>query len=206
MRGAAATLPAHSVTGFAAFDALRQWLSRFPLSIIQLMGRVGVGAVFFKAGLLKYSSWEFTVQLFRDEYKLPLIDPVVAARISMAQELTIPIFLFLGLATRARDAPIAWHDPGDSDLRLPQRVQRSPDVGLDSPSPSHAWPWRFLFGLSHRTLCGLTAPPHDPDLVCFLQGRITCSQACARCFERHSSVVMLGSSQIAPGAVLGHEA
>ena len=32
----------------------RAWLARFPLSILLLAGRIGVGATFFKAGLLKY--------------------------------------------------------------------------------------------------------------------------------------------------------
>ena len=93
-------------TGIAWFDGLRRWLARFPLSIIQLAGRIGVGAVFFKAGLLKYNSWEFTVLLFRDEYKVPLLGPAVAARVAMIQELTIPIFLFLGLATRLVTLPL----------------------------------------------------------------------------------------------------
>jgi putative oxidoreductase len=103
----AAVIPTQpSLTGIAWFDALREWLARFPLSIIQLAGRIGVGAVFFKAGLLKYNSWEFTVLLFRDEYKVPLLDPAVAARIAMVQELTIPILLFLGLATRLATIPL----------------------------------------------------------------------------------------------------
>jgi putative oxidoreductase len=106
MRDAAAVLPEESATGVASFDSLCQWLSRFPLSIIQLAGRVGVGAVFFKAGLLKFKSWDFTVLLFRDEFKVPLLDPAVAARIAMVQELTIPIFLFLGLATRLATLPL----------------------------------------------------------------------------------------------------
>ena len=82
------------------------WLARFPLSIIQLAGRIGVGATFFKAGLLKYQSWEFTVRLFQEEYRVPLLDPAVAARIAMVQELTIPILLFLGLATRIATIPL----------------------------------------------------------------------------------------------------
>ena len=94
------------MTRFAWFDSLREWLSRFPLSIIQLAGRIGVGATFLKAGLLKYNSWDFTIKLFRDEYKVPLLDPVVAARIAMVQELTIPFFLFLGLATRLATLPL----------------------------------------------------------------------------------------------------
>jgi putative oxidoreductase len=106
MSNATAVLPSESATGIIWFDGLRQWLARFPMSIIQLAGRIGVGAVFFKAGLLKYNSFEFTVLLFRDEYKVPLLDPALAARIAMIQELTIPIFLFLGLATRLATLPL----------------------------------------------------------------------------------------------------
>jgi putative oxidoreductase len=93
-------------TGVDWLDATRMWLARFPLSIIQLAGRIGVGATFFKAGLLKYQSWEFTVRLFQEEYRVPLLDPAVAARIAMVQELTIPILLFLGLATRIATLPL----------------------------------------------------------------------------------------------------
>ncbi len=105
MNDSPAVLPLPT-TGIAWFDRLRGWLARFPLSIIQLAGRVGVGTVFLKAGLLKYNSPEFTVLLFRDEYRVPLLDPAVAARIAMTQELTIPIFLFLGLATRIATLPL----------------------------------------------------------------------------------------------------
>ena len=88
------------------FDALRTQLARFPLSIILLAGRIGVGATFFKAGLLKYNSFEFTVRLFAEEYKVPFLDPAVAARMAMVQELTIPILLFAGLATRVATLPL----------------------------------------------------------------------------------------------------
>jgi putative oxidoreductase len=87
-------------------DAVRARLARFPLSIIQLAGRVGVGVTFFKAGLLKYNSWELTVKLFEDEYRVPVLDAAVAARIAMIQELTIPILLFVGLATRIATVPL----------------------------------------------------------------------------------------------------
>jgi putative oxidoreductase len=93
-------------TGIAWVDATRRWLARFPLSIVLLAGRIGVGATFFRAGLLKYNSFEFAVKLFQDEYRLPLIDPAVAARLSMLQELSIPILLFLGLATRLATIPL----------------------------------------------------------------------------------------------------
>jgi putative oxidoreductase len=62
--------------------------------------------VFFKAGLLKYESWEMTLMLFAQEYKVPLLPPELAARMAMVQELTIPILLFLGLATRLATVPM----------------------------------------------------------------------------------------------------
>lgn len=91
---------------YETWTRLRDTLARFPLSIIQLAGRIGVGATFFKAGLLKYQSWEFTVKLFQDEYRVPLLDPAVVGRIAMVQKLTIPILLFVGLATRLATLPL----------------------------------------------------------------------------------------------------
>jgi putative oxidoreductase len=88
------------------FVAIRGWLQRFPISVILLAMRIGVGSVFFKAGLLKYQSFEFAVKLFEDEYKVPILSPIVAARITMFNELTWPVFLFLGLATRFATVPI----------------------------------------------------------------------------------------------------
>lgn len=87
---------------FALFDRL----DRIPLSLLLLLARVGVGMVFFKAGLLKYESFEFTVLLFRDEYKVPLLDPEFGARLAMIQELTIPVLLFIGLGTRFATLPL----------------------------------------------------------------------------------------------------
>jgi putative oxidoreductase len=88
------------------FSALTARLELFPLSILQLAMRLGVGAVFFRSGLLKIDSWQFTVQLFRDEYKVPLLDPVLAAQAATALELGVPPLLFLGLATRLATLPL----------------------------------------------------------------------------------------------------
>lgn len=105
MRNATLVPPRESI-GIVWFDRARERLATFPLSIIQLTMRIGVGAVFFKAGLLKYNSPEFTVLLFRDEYKVPLLAPEVAARLATINELTIPVLLFLGLATRLATLPL----------------------------------------------------------------------------------------------------
>ena len=90
----------------ARLDAIHERLERFPLSIIQLAMRIAVGAVFFRSGLLKIGSWEFAVQLFRDEYKVPLLDPALAAHLAAAIELGVPPFLFAGLATRIATLPL----------------------------------------------------------------------------------------------------
>jgi putative oxidoreductase len=90
----------------SSVNSIRIWLSRFPLSILQLGMRIGVGMVFFNAGVLKYKSFEFAVKLFEDEYKVPVLAPAVAARLAMINELTTSILLFLGLATRLVTLPL----------------------------------------------------------------------------------------------------
>lgn len=81
-------------------------LERLPLSVLLLAMRVGVGAVFFRSGLLKLDSWQFTIQLFRDEYRVPLLDPVLAAQVATIVEVGVPPLLFAGLATRLATLPL----------------------------------------------------------------------------------------------------
>jgi putative oxidoreductase len=88
------------------FDSARIWLARFPLSIIQLAMRIAIGAVFFNSGLLKINSWEFAIKLFEDEYKVPLLDPVWAARLATFNELIFSVLLAVGLATRIATLPL----------------------------------------------------------------------------------------------------
>src|SRR5262245_19261895 len=88
------------------FTSILKVLGLFPLSILQLGMRIGVGMVFFKAGLLKYQSFEFAVKLFEDEYKVPFLAPALAARMAMINELTTSTLLFLGLATRLVTLPL----------------------------------------------------------------------------------------------------
>ena len=75
-------------------------LGSFPQSLVELGLRVGVAAVFFKSGLSKIANWELTVQLFADEYAVPLLPPEMAAYLASAAELLCPVLLALGLAAR----------------------------------------------------------------------------------------------------------
>jgi putative oxidoreductase len=88
------------------FVALRAMVEAVPLSILQLAMRIAIGSVFFKSGMLKINSWEFAIKLFELEYKVPLLDPTTAARLAAFVELTFPVFLFVGLATRLATLPL----------------------------------------------------------------------------------------------------
>ena len=96
----------HASTARVWLHGARIWLARFPLCIIQLGMRIAVGAVFLNSGLLKINSWEFAIKLFEDEYKVPLLDPVWAARLATFNELTFSILLIVGLATRFATLPL----------------------------------------------------------------------------------------------------
>lgn len=86
--------------------AIRSRLERVPFSLIQLAMRISIGFVFFNSGLLKARSFEFAVKLFEDEYRLPLLPPELAARLAMSVEIVVPLFLFVGLATRLATLPL----------------------------------------------------------------------------------------------------
>ncbi|HTI86934.1 MAG TPA: DoxX family protein [Alphaproteobacteria bacterium] len=75
-------------------------LGHVPESLLLVLARFSVGAVFFKSGLVKIASWTATVQLFAFEYQVPLLPPELAARLASTVELTAPVLLFLGFGAR----------------------------------------------------------------------------------------------------------
>ena len=81
-------------------------LDRFPLSILQLMFRVAIAAVFWSSGLPKIASWDTTIVLFRDEYMVPLLPPQIAAVMSATFELSCSALIVAGLATRLATLPL----------------------------------------------------------------------------------------------------
>ena len=85
---------------------LHQALDLFPLSILQLMFRIAIAAVFWSSGLTKIASWDTTIVLFRDEYMVPLLPPELAAVISAAFELSCSALIVVGLATRLATLPL----------------------------------------------------------------------------------------------------
>jgi putative oxidoreductase len=45
-------------------------------------------------------NWDTTIELFTEEYKVPLLPPEIAANMALGIELTMPVLLVLGLLTR----------------------------------------------------------------------------------------------------------
>jgi putative oxidoreductase len=101
----ASTLPTTAAWREKLFT-LRSLLESFPLEILQLLFRISIAAVFWNSGMTKIASWEATVTLFRDEYRVPILPPELAATLAASVELSCPVLLVLGLATRLATLPM----------------------------------------------------------------------------------------------------
>lgn len=78
-------------------------LERVPHTVVGLAARLFPAAVFWQSGQTKVAGWQVSdsaVFLFREEYKLPLIDPVIAAHLATFAEHFFPLLLVIGLASR----------------------------------------------------------------------------------------------------------
>lgn len=75
-----------------------------PESLIALVARLGMAGVFFQSGRTKVDGLlhitDGTYTLFREEYRLPLIPPDIAAHMATYAEHLFSILLVLGLFTR----------------------------------------------------------------------------------------------------------
>jgi putative oxidoreductase len=93
------------------------WFELIPNSLVALLARFSIAAVFWNSGQTKiegvsinFVSGEFklgwprlsesALALFRDEYKLPLIPPELAAPMAAVAEHALPLLILVGLATR----------------------------------------------------------------------------------------------------------
>ncbi|QEZ43139.1 DoxX family protein [Cupriavidus oxalaticus] len=76
------------------------WLDRIPYTALAIPLRLAVATVFWNSAMAKLANWATAVELFREEYRLPLLPPELAAYLAVSVELTAPVLLVLGLATR----------------------------------------------------------------------------------------------------------
>lgn len=90
---------------------------RIPDSVIALLARFSIAAIFWQSGQTKVEGWAIdlfsgtlqlgwprlsdgAVYLFREEYRLPLLEPELAALLAATAEHLFPLLLLLGLGTR----------------------------------------------------------------------------------------------------------
>ena len=88
-----------------------------PHWLIAVLARFSIAAVFWKSGQTKIEGFkldlvngtielgmprfaEATLDLFRDEYKVPVLSPELAAVLATAAEHALPALILVGLATR----------------------------------------------------------------------------------------------------------
>jgi putative oxidoreductase len=89
----------------AAWNRAADLLTRaIPDTLLALCARLALAAIFFISGRTKVVGWlsvtDGTLALFRDEYRVPLLAPDVAAHLAAYAEHVLPVLLALGLLTR----------------------------------------------------------------------------------------------------------
>ena len=71
-----------------------------PYWLVALTARLALAQVFWSSAQTKLLSWQTTLYLFANSYKVPLLPPTFAAYMAVTMEITMPPLLLLGLATR----------------------------------------------------------------------------------------------------------
>jgi putative oxidoreductase len=96
------TMPQELTLQHKLYGALRL-LDRIPYDLIALVSRLSISAVFWQSGQTKVDGWHVTdnaIYLFETEYKLPFVDPWIAAHLAAFAEHFFPLLLVIGLASR----------------------------------------------------------------------------------------------------------
>ncbi|RST31255.1 DoxX family protein [Sphingomonas ginkgonis] len=75
-----------------------------PPSVLLLVQRVGIAAIFFLSGRTKVDGWltinDSARELFASDYRLPFLPPEIAVHVATYSEHLFPILLVLGLFSR----------------------------------------------------------------------------------------------------------
>ena len=84
----------------ALAERVTDFLDRIPYSLVVLPARIATFSVFFRSGLVKIADWDATLVLFREEYKVPLLPPDIAAHMAAGMELGLSSLVLVGLFSR----------------------------------------------------------------------------------------------------------
>ena len=95
--------PVSSSTEHAVFAVIRRAIQRLDAvsySVLAVPLRFALATVFWNSAMTKLANWDTAVALFTDEYHVPVLPPELAAYLAATIELSMPVLLVLGLATR----------------------------------------------------------------------------------------------------------
>ena len=103
------TLPTSTMR--ARWNRIAGALARFITDdLLALVARIAIAALFFQSGRTKVDGLLHVtpgaIELFRSEYRLPLVPPGIAAHAAAYAEHLFPLLLVLGLATRLSAAAL----------------------------------------------------------------------------------------------------
>jgi len=90
----------------AVIGSVLRWLDSIPYTLLAIPLRLAVATVFWNSGTTKLANWDATIQLFAEEYQVPVLPPELAATVAASIELTTPVLLVLGLLTRPAAAAL----------------------------------------------------------------------------------------------------
>lgn len=86
----------------------RDLANAIPHSLIALLARIAIAAIFWRAASTKLANFELTIALFQDEYlrNLPFLPAAPMAYLATAIELALPALILIGLLTRLATLPL----------------------------------------------------------------------------------------------------
>ncbi|HDR9762077.1 TPA: DoxX family protein [Burkholderia cepacia ATCC 25416] len=90
----------HASSVLTRLSRIVQWLEQVPYWLLAIPLRLAVATIFWNSAMAKLADWSVALELFRDEYRLPVVPPEIAAYLAVSVELSMPVLLVLGLGTR----------------------------------------------------------------------------------------------------------
>ena len=114
-----------------------------PMSLLLLIQRFAIASIFLQSGRTKVEGW-FTLsdsafELFRNEYRLPLIPPEAAAYLATIAEHVFPALLILGPLHPPFGGGIARNDACHRSIRLSRRLADSLELGRTVIALDRVW-------------------------------------------------------------------
>ena len=81
-------------------------IKRYVKPLFALFVRLWIARIFWYSGMAKISDWNSTLELFKNEYKVPDISPIFAAYLSAGFELVCSALLVIGFMSRLAVLPL----------------------------------------------------------------------------------------------------